>query len=113
MSAALCALCGRPRFACRARGEAQLNFGDQLTGQRKRARVDLLPDMKEFGFGKLLEDYYRSHMHSAGGKNDQLVAFRRKSIPFLDDKPEPLDEKEPAFRRFFADLSVRLFEDAG
>jgi hypothetical protein len=72
---------------------------------------DLLPDMKAFGFGTLLEDYYRSHMRGAGGVHDQLVAFRRKNIPFLDDKPEPPDEKEAAFRRFFADLGARLFED--
>lgn len=73
---------------------------------------DLLPDMKEFGFGTLLEDYYRTHMRTARGGHDQLVAFRRENVPFLDDKPEPLDEKEAAFRRFFADLGVRLFEDA-
>jgi len=40
------------------------------------------------------------------------VAFRRKNIPFLDDKPEPPDEKEAAFLQFFADLGARLFEDA-
>jgi hypothetical protein len=56
--------------------------------------------MKTFGFGTLLEDYYRSHMRSAGGGHDQLVAFRRKNVPFLDDKPERADEKEAAFRRF-------------
>ena len=91
--------------------------------KRSRARIapltvidiehfeDLLPDMKQFGFGALLDDYYRAHMRSAGGGHDQLVAFRRKNIPFLDDKPEPPDEKEAAFRRFFADLGARLFED--
>jgi hypothetical protein len=73
---------------------------------------DLLPDMREFGFGTLLEDYYRSHMRSAGGGHDQLVAFRRKNIPFLDDKPERADEKEAAFRRFFAELGARLFGEA-
>ncbi len=73
---------------------------------------DLLPDMKAFGFGTLLEDYYRSHMRSAGGGHDQLVAFRRKNIPFLDDKPERADEKEVAFRRFFAELGARLFGEA-
>ena len=72
---------------------------------------DLLPDVKAFGFGALLEDYYRSHMRSAGGGHDQLVAFRRKNIPFLDEKPEPPDEKEAAFRRFFAELGARLFEE--
>jgi hypothetical protein len=72
---------------------------------------DLLPDMSAFGFGTLLEDYYGAHMRSAGGRHDQLVAFRRKNIPFLEDKPEPPDEKEAAFRRFFADLGARLFED--
>jgi len=73
---------------------------------------DLLPDMKAFGFGTLLEDYYRSHMRTAGGGHDQLVAFRRKNIPFLDDKPERADEKEAAFRRFFAELGTRLFGEA-
>lgn len=73
---------------------------------------DLLPDMKTFGFGTLLEDYYRSHMRSAGDGHDQLVAFRRKNIPLLDDKPERDDEKEAAFRRFFAELGVRLFGEA-
>jgi hypothetical protein len=72
---------------------------------------DLLPDMKHFGFGALLDDYYRGHMRSTGGGHDQLVAFRRKNIPFLDDKPVPTDEKEAAFRQFFADLGARLFED--
>ena len=51
-------------------------------------------------------------MRSAGGRLDQLVSFRRKNVPFLDDKPECPDEKEAAFRRFFADLGVRLFDDA-
>lgn len=37
-------------------------------------------------------------MRSAGGGHEQLVAFRRKNIAFLDDKPEPPDEKEVAFR---------------
>ena len=73
---------------------------------------DLLPDMKAFGFGTLLEDYYRSHMRSAGGGHDQLVAFRRKNIPFLADKPERADEKEAAFRRLFAELGARLFGEA-
>ncbi len=73
---------------------------------------DLLGDMKHFGFGALLDDYYRAHMRSTGGGHDQLVAFRRKNIPFLDDKPEPSDGKEAAFRKFFADLGARLFEDA-
>jgi hypothetical protein len=73
---------------------------------------DLLPDMKAFGFSTLLEDYYRSHMRSAGGGDDQLVAFRRKNIPFLDDKPERPDEKEAAFRRFFAELGAHLFGEA-
>ena len=73
---------------------------------------DLLPDMKHFGFGALLDDYYRAHMRSTGGGHDQLVAFRRKNIPFLDDKPEPPDEKEAAFRQLFADLGARLFEKA-
>jgi hypothetical protein len=41
------------------------------------------------------------------GSHAALVAFRRKNIPFLDDKPEPSDEKEAAFRRFFADLGAR------
>ena len=72
---------------------------------------DLLPDMKAFGFGTLLEDYYRAHMRNAGG-HDQLVAFRRRNIPFLDDKPEPPDEKESAFRRFFADLGAGLFGES-
>jgi hypothetical protein len=70
---------------------------------------DLLPEMKKFGFGRLLEDYYRTHMRSADGRHDQLVAFRRKNIPLLDDKPEPPDTKEAAFRLFFADLGVHLF----
>jgi hypothetical protein len=73
---------------------------------------DLLPEMKHFGFGALLDDYYRAHMRSTGGGHDQLVAFRRKNIPFLDDKPMPPDEKEAAFRQFFADLGTRLFDDA-
>jgi hypothetical protein len=73
---------------------------------------DLLPDILKYGFATLLDDYYRLHMRSAGGRHDQLVAFRRKNIPFLDDKPEPPDEKEAAFRRFFADLGARLFGDA-
>src|SRR5579885_1257899 len=73
---------------------------------------DLLPDMKAFGFGTLLEDYYRANMRSAGGGHEQVVAFRRKNIPFLDDKPEPPDEKEVVFRRFFADLGARLFGEA-
>jgi hypothetical protein len=73
---------------------------------------DLLPDILKYGFGTLLDDYYRFHMRSTGGKHDQLVAFQRKNIPFLDDKPEPPDEKEAAFRRFFADLGTRLFGDA-
>ena len=73
---------------------------------------DLLPDILKYGFATLLDDYYRLHMRSAGGRHDQLVAFRRKNIPFLDDKPEPPDEEEAAFRRFFADLGARLFGDA-
>ncbi len=72
---------------------------------------DLLPDMKQFGFGALLDDYYRVHMRSMAGGHDQLVAFRRKNIPFLDDKPEPPDEKEAALRQFFHNLGARLFED--
>jgi hypothetical protein len=51
-------------------------------------------------------------MRSAGGGHDQLVAFRRRNIPFLDDKPERADEKEAAFRRFFAELGARLFGEA-
>ena len=35
-----------------------------------------------------------------------------KNIPFLDDKPERADEKEAAFRRFFAELGARLFREA-
>jgi hypothetical protein len=73
---------------------------------------DLLPDIRKYGFVTLLDDYYRVHMRSAGGRHDQLVAFRRKNIPFLDDKPEPPDEKEAAFRRFFTDLGTHLFGDA-
>lgn len=73
---------------------------------------DMLPDMRAFGFGTLLEDYYRSHMRNTGGGHDQLVAFRRKNIPFLDDKPECAHEKEAAFRHFFADLGARLFGEA-
>ena len=73
---------------------------------------DLLPDMQAFGFGTLLEDYYSSHMRSADGGPDQLVAFRRKNIPFLDNKPERADEKEAAFRRFSAELGGRLFGEA-
>jgi len=73
---------------------------------------DLLPDMKAFGFGTLLEDYYRANMRRKGGGHEQLVAFRRKNIPFLDDKPERSDEKEILFRRFFADLGARLFREA-
>jgi hypothetical protein len=73
---------------------------------------DLLPDIFRFGFGTLLDNYYRAHVRSAGGRHDQLVTFRRKNIPFLDDKPEPPDEKEAAFRSFFADLGTRLFGDA-
>jgi hypothetical protein len=66
---------------------------------------DLLPDIKEYGFDKLLDDY-RSHLRAV---QDQLVPFRRNNIPFLDDKPEPPDDKETAFRRFFADLGTRVF----
>jgi hypothetical protein len=73
---------------------------------------DLLPDILKYGFATLLNDYYRAHVRSDGGRHDQLVAFRRKNIPFLHDKPEPPDEKEAAFRRFFADLGARLFGDA-
>jgi hypothetical protein len=73
---------------------------------------ELLPDIKKYGLATLLDDYYRSNVRSAGGRHDQLVPFRRKNIPFLDDKPEAPDEKEAAFRRFFADLGARLFEDA-
>ena len=72
---------------------------------------DLLPDIFRFGFGTLLDDYYRAHVRSAGGRHDQILPFRRKNIPFLDDKPEPPDEKEAAFRSFFADLGTRLFGD--
>jgi hypothetical protein len=36
-----------------------------------------------------------------------------KNIPFLDDKPEPADDKEVAFRSFFAELASRLFGDTG
>jgi hypothetical protein len=72
---------------------------------------DLLPDIFRFGFGTLLDDYYRAHVRSASGRHDQLVPFRRKNIPFLDDKPEPPDEKEAAFRSFFAELGTRLFGD--
>lgn len=74
---------------------------------------DLLPDVFSFGFGNLLDDYYRVHVRSAGGSHDQLVPFRRRNIPFLDDKPVPPDEKEAAFRRFFANLGARLFGDPG
>ena len=56
--------------------------------------------MKAFGFSTLLEDYYRSHMRGAGGGQDQFVAFRRKKIPFLDDKPEPLTRKKLRFGAF-------------
>ena len=73
---------------------------------------DLLPDILKCGFATLLDEYYRVHIRRAGGRHDQLVAFRRKNIPFLDAKPEPPDEKEAAFRRFFADLGARLFGDA-
>jgi hypothetical protein len=73
---------------------------------------DLLPDIIKYGLATLLDDYYRAHVRTAGGRHDQLVPFRRKNIPFLDDKPEPPDEKETAFRRFFADLGTRLFDDA-
>lgn len=38
--------------------------------------------------------------------------WERKNIPFLDDKPERADEKEAAFRRFFAELGARLFSEA-
>jgi hypothetical protein len=72
---------------------------------------DLLADISKYGFATLLDDYYRVHMRSAGGRHDQLVAFQRKNIPFLDDKPEPPDEKEAAFRRFFADLGTHLFRN--
>ncbi|MEN6607696.1 MAG: hypothetical protein ABFD60_10665 [Bryobacteraceae bacterium] len=97
---------------------------DRAPFKRSRVRVapltlidienfeDLLPDMKAFGFGTLLEDYYHANMRSTGGGHDQLVAFRRKNIPFLDDKPEHADEKEAAFRRFFASLGARLFGEA-
>ena len=97
---------------------------DRAPFKRSRVRVapltlidiehfeDLLPDMKAFGFGTLLEDYYRANMRSGSGGHEQLVAFRRKNIPFLDDKPEPSDEKEVVFRRFFADLGARLFGEA-
>ncbi len=70
---------------------------------------DLLPDIASYGFATLLDDYYRAHVRSAGGRHDQLVPFRRKNIPFLDDKPEPPDEIEDAFRSFFADLAARLY----
>ena len=102
------------------------NQFDRAPFKRSRVRVapltlidienfeDLLPDMKAFGFGTLLEDHYRANMRSAGGGHDQLVAFHRKNIPFLDDKPEPPDEKEVVFRRFFADPGARLLgEPAG
>jgi len=72
---------------------------------------DLMRDIFSFGFGTLLDDYYRAHVRSAGGRHDQLVSFRRKNIPFLDDKTEPPDQKEAAFRSFFADLGTRLFGD--
>jgi hypothetical protein len=73
---------------------------------------DLLPDIASYGFATLLNDYYRAHVRSAGGRHDQLVPFRRKNIPFLDDKPEPPDEIEDAFRSFFADLGARLLGDS-
>lgn len=72
---------------------------------------DLLPDMKQFGLGMLLEDYYRAHMRSSDGRVDQLLVFRRMNIPFLDDMPEPPNLKETEFRRFFVGLGTRLFED--
>jgi hypothetical protein len=36
---------------------------------------DLSPDSRDFGLGNLLDDYYRTHMRSAGGWHDQLVPF--------------------------------------
>jgi hypothetical protein len=72
---------------------------------------DLLPDLIKYGFATLLGEYYRAHIRSAGGRHDQLVSFRRKNIPFLDDKPEPPDDSEAAFRSFFNDLGSRLFGD--
>jgi hypothetical protein len=71
---------------------------------------DLLPDMNTYGFATLLEAYYRAHLRLT---HDQLVAFRRKYIPFLDDKPEHANDTEAAFRRFFAELGARLFQDVG
>ncbi len=71
---------------------------------------DLLPEILEFGFATLLDDYYRINMRGANGSHEQLVPFRRKNIPYLDDKPEPPDLKENAFRGFFVDLDARLFE---
>ncbi|MGA8596534.1 MAG: hypothetical protein WB676_17635 [Bryobacteraceae bacterium] len=67
---------------------------------------DLLPDIKQYTFTTLLDDYYRNHMRAT---RDQLVPFRRANIPFLDDKPKPPDNKEAEFRKFFAGLGTRLF----
>ncbi len=72
---------------------------------------DLLPDIKQFGFGALLDDY-RAYLPSAGHWHDQLISFRRKNIPFLHDKPDPPDKKEAAFRQLLDDLGARLFANA-
>jgi hypothetical protein len=68
-----------------------------------------LADINQYGFDTLLDDYYRTHMRKG---LDQLVAFKRKNIPFLDDKPEPPDEKGAAFGRFFSEMGERLFGEA-
>lgn len=72
---------------------------------------DLLPDMNEFGFGAMLEDYYQFHLRRSGGGHDQLVSFRRNNIPFLQGKPERSGEKEARFRHFIADMGPRIFGD--
>jgi hypothetical protein len=67
---------------------------------------DLLADMHQYGFATLLESYYRAHMRFNA---DQLAAFRRRNIPFLDDKPEPSENTDVRFRHFLSELGVSLF----
>jgi hypothetical protein len=66
---------------------------------------DLLPDIQQYGFAHLIDDYYRSHLRNG---RDQLVPLRRGNIPFLDDKPEPPDDTE-RFRKFFYEMGARIF----
>ena len=74
---------------------------------------DLLPDIKIYGFAALVDDYYRANVRMSNGQHDQLVPFQRKNIPVLEDKDEPSDDKEAAFRRFFDEMGTRLFGEVG